>query len=387
LQAFCVYKNKKVLYIKKSLSIVNTNLNEQFLRKDKIMTAPLMPKATAVWLIDNTTLTFRQIADFCEIHELEIQAIADGDIAYNIRGVSPVGNGQLSWEEIHRCEADKNADLKPNILEKNVKEQNAKAKKILSPSQRNDKPAAVLWILKHCPEIMDSQICKLIGTTKPTIAKIRNGEHADMANLKPKNPVAVGLCNEKDLESALEISKAHMTAKEAKKAAKKKTVKKAKKAVAAKTTTKKVSAKKDKKAKSSAAAKAKSAKKETKSTTKKTVDKKTKTAVKKNAAAKKQTTAKKAAKVKATDTKTVKKTSKKAAVKKISAKKDTVSAATKTATGTKAKKAAAKTKNSVKKATASKAVKTETVKKSAKKTVSQKTAGIKTAAKKTTAKK
>lgn len=173
------------------------------------MTAPLMPKATAVWLVDNTSLTFRQIAKFCEIHELEIQAIADGDIAYNIQGLSPINNGQLDWEEIRRCEKDPTADLKANILEKNVKERNAKAKKVLSPSQRSSKPAAILWILKHCPEIMDSQICKLIGTTKPTIAKIRNGEYADMINLKPMNPVAIGLCNEKDLENALAISAAH----------------------------------------------------------------------------------------------------------------------------------------------------------------------------------
>ena len=179
-----------------------------------------MPKATAVWLVDNTTLTFRQISKFCEIHELEIQAIADGDIAYNIVGLSPINNGQLTWEEIRRCEADKTADLVANVLEKNVKERNAKAKKVLSPSQRNDKPAAILWILKHCPEIMDSQICKLVGTTKPTIAKIRNGEYMDMASLKPKNPVAVGLCNEKDLENALAISKSRANPKV--KAAKKK---------------------------------------------------------------------------------------------------------------------------------------------------------------------
>ena len=181
------------------------------------MTAPLMPKATAVWLVDNTTLTFHQIAKFCEIHELEIQAIADGDIAYNIQGLSPINNGQLSWEEIKRCEADPTAELVANVLEKNVKERNAKAKKVLSPSQRSDKPAAILWILKHCPEIMDSHICTLVGTTKPTIAKIRNGEYADMINLKPMNPVAIGLCNEKDLENALAISAVHNKQKDDKK--------------------------------------------------------------------------------------------------------------------------------------------------------------------------
>ena len=172
------------------------------------MTAPLMPRATAVWLVENTTLTFRQIAEFCELHELEIQAIADGDVAFNILGVSPVENGQLTVEEIRRCEADRRASLQANELERNVKAKNAKAKKMLSPSQRSDKPSAVLWILKNCPEIIDSQICKLVGTTKPTIEAIRTGTHKDMANIRAKNPVAVGLCTEKDLDNAISISKA-----------------------------------------------------------------------------------------------------------------------------------------------------------------------------------
>ena len=170
------------------------------------MTAPLMPKATAIWLVENTTLTFRQIAKFCELHELEVQAIADGDIISTMVGANPITNGQLSEEEIKRCEADKSADLVANVMEKNVKERNAKAKRILSPSQRNDKPAAIIWVLKNCPEIVDSQICKLIGTTKPTINKIRNGEYADIDEVYPKNPVAVGLCNEKELEEAIYAS-------------------------------------------------------------------------------------------------------------------------------------------------------------------------------------
>ena len=178
------------------------------------MTAPLMPRATAVWLVENTTLTFRQIAEFCELHELEIQAIADGDVAFNILGVSPVENGQLTVEEIRRCEADRRASLQANELERNVKAKNAKAKKMLSPSQRSDKPSAVLWILKNCPEIIDSQICKLVGTTKPTIEAIRTGTHKDMANIRAKNPVAVGLCTEKDLDNAISISKARAAKKE-----------------------------------------------------------------------------------------------------------------------------------------------------------------------------
>lgn len=188
-----------------------------------------MPKATAVWLVENTTLTFKQIADFCELHELEIQAIADGDIAYNILGVSPVANGQLSEEEIKRCEADEKAVLVATPLEKNVKERNAKAKKVLSPTQRAEKPNAILWIIKNCPEVIDSQICKLIGTTKPTIASIRGGTHGNMANLRPVNPMAVGLCSEKELEKAMLISQQQAELKESrgKKKSKKKTAKKA----------------------------------------------------------------------------------------------------------------------------------------------------------------
>lgn len=202
------------------------------------MTAPLMPKATAVWLVENTALTFRQIATFCELHELEVQAIADGDVAYNIIGISPIANGQLSPDEIKRCEDDASANLVASIVERNVKETNAKNKKVLSPSQRNDKPAAILWVVRNCPEIADSQICKLIGTTKPTIMSIRNGTRADMANLRAKNPVAIGLCSEKDLDKAITVAKEKV----AKALAPKK--KPVKKAAPKKAATKKTAAKK-----------------------------------------------------------------------------------------------------------------------------------------------
>lgn len=269
------------------------------------MTAPLMPKATAVWLVENTTLTFRQIAKFCEIHELEIQAIADGDVAYNIVGLSPINNNQLTWEEIHRCEADSHADLVANVLENNVKERNAKAKKVLSPTQRSEKPAAILWILKNYPNIIDSQICKLIGTTKPTIEKIRNGEHADMANIKPKNPITIGLCEEKDLKRAMEVSEAR-NAPKAKKAAKKTTAKKATAKKTSKAATQKTAAKK------TTAQKAPAKKAAIKTTSKKTTVKKA--ATKKTAT--KKTVAKKAA-------------TKKAPAKKTAAKKTTAQKATK----------------------------------------------------------
>ena len=306
------------------------------------MTAPLMPKATAVWLVENTTLTFRQIAKFCEIHELEIQAIADGDVAYNIVGLSPINNNQLTWEEIHRCEADSHADLQANVFETNVKERNAKAKRILSPTQRSEKPAAILWILKNFPDIMDSQICKLIGTTKPTIAKIRNGEHTDMVNIKPKNPITIGLCEEKDLEYALEVSKARLAPKPKKKTKKRK----AKKATVKKTTAKKTMTKA---AAKKVTAKAASKKKPT-----------TKTAAKKTTA--KKTATKAATKKPATKKATAQKTAaKKASVKMTVAKKTT------------SKKTAAK--------------KATTKKTAAKKTVAKKVAPKNTAAKKATAKK
>ncbi len=219
------------------------------------MTAPLMPRATAVWLVENTTLTFRQISKFCEIHELEIQAIADGDVSGNIRGLSPIDNGQLSWNEIRRCEADKTASLQANQMERNVKERNLKAKKVLSPSQREDKPNAIAWVIKNYPQLKDSQVCKLIGTTKPTIEAIRNGTHRDAANIRPKNPVTIGLCSEQDLEKALlaaqpkpvKEKKAKVKKTPAKKtAAKKLTIKKtpAKKTAAKKPATKKTPAKK-----------------------------------------------------------------------------------------------------------------------------------------------
>lgn len=211
------------------------------------MTAPLMPRATAVWLVENTTLTFRQISVFCEIHELEIQAIADGEVSGNIRGLSPIDNGQLTWDEIRRCEADNKANLQQSQMERNVKERNLKAKKVLSPSQRQDKPNAIAWIIKNYPQLKDTQISKLIGTTKTTIESIRNGSHKDMANIRAKNPVTIGLCSEQELEKAL-VAAQPKPVKE-KKVKEKKTTKKAttkktvKKVTAQKSATKKVAKK------------------------------------------------------------------------------------------------------------------------------------------------
>jgi hypothetical protein len=317
------------------------------------MTAPLMPKATAVWLVENTTLTFRQIAKFCEIHELEIQAIADGDVAYNIVGLSPINNNQLTWEEIHRCEADSHADLVANVLENNVKERNAKAKKLLTPTQRSEKPAAILWILQQFPnnKIVDSQIAKLLGTTKPTIAKVRNGEYGELA---PKNPMTLGLCDEVALEKAVLVSEALNSPK------KKKTKKKAKKI------TKKVAAKKTPAKKTAAKKVAK--KVATKKTTAKAATKKT--------PAKKAATKKVAKKV-ATKKATTKAAAKKTPAKKTVTKKVTKKVATKKTT----------TKAAAKKTPAKKAATKKVAKKVATKKITTKAAAKKTPAKKGTVKK
>ena len=316
------------------------------------MTAPIMPKATAVWLIDNTTLTFRQIGKFCELHELEVQAIADGDVTPYSIGYNPIANGQLNMEEIKRCEADPSADLVANVMENNVKEINARNRKVLTPSQRSDKPAAILWLIHNYPDLSDAQICKLIGTTKPTIQSIRDGSRADIADLRAKDPVFVQLCTEAALEAALTVAKEKIEKAEAKlkkaseKKKRKKTISKKKKAVAKKTA-KKETVKK-------ASTKKKTAKKTVKKeTTKKASTKKAtvkKTAVKKSTAKKSttKTAAKKAVgKAAAKKTATKKTTAKKAATKKVA----------------KAPAKAAAKKAPVKKATAKKAPAKKTAKK------------------------
>lgn len=300
------------------------------------MTVPLMPKATAVWLVENTTLTFKQIGDFCELHELEVQAIADGDVAFNIVGLNPVTGGQLTADEIARCEQDPSASLVGVEPERNVKAENSKNKKVLSPSQRSDKPAAILWILRNCPEIIDSQICKLIGTTKPTIASLRDGTHRDMANLRPKNPVAVGLCKEKDLDEAIAVSKKWTELKsQPKKTVKKKAGKSAAKAKAAA-----ARKKESEKLKAAAAKEKEAAKKKAEAAKKKEAEKKKAAAAKEKEAAKKKAAA---AKKKEADRKKAEATRQKAAEKKAAAKEKAA-----------AKKAAAKEKKAAAKKTVKK---------------------------------
>jgi uncharacterized protein len=171
------------------------------------MAAPLMPKATAVWLVENTSLTFEQIADFCELHPLEIQAIADGEVANQMQGLDPVANGQTTAEEIERCQADPEARLKlsPQALPPQIFKH--KGPRYTPIAKRQDKPDAIAFLLKSHPELSDSQISKLIGTTKPTIAAVRDRTHWNSPNIKPRHPVGLGLCTLEDLDRALSHSR------------------------------------------------------------------------------------------------------------------------------------------------------------------------------------
>jgi uncharacterized protein len=169
---------------------------------------PLMPKATAVWLVDNTALTFDQIADFCGLHPLEVKGIADGDVAQGIKGMDPVSSGQLSREEIERGEKDTSHKLR--LAEQKVVLPATAARKkrprYTPVSRRHDRPNAVLWLLRQHPELKDSQIVRLVGTTKPTITQIRERTHWNSANLVPQDPVTLGLCKQIDLDA--EVQKA-----------------------------------------------------------------------------------------------------------------------------------------------------------------------------------
>jgi hypothetical protein len=178
------------------------------------MTLPLMPKATAVWLVENTSLTFDQIAELCGMHPLEVQGIADGEVAVGIVGLDPVANGQLTREEIARCEADPAARLKMIETELPLPVVHGKGARYTPVSKRQDRPNAIAWLIRHHPELTDTQVGRLVGTTKSTIQKVRDRTHWDMANIKPQNPVTLGLCTQQDLDDA--ILKAHRVAERAK---------------------------------------------------------------------------------------------------------------------------------------------------------------------------
>ena len=167
------------------------------------MAAPLMPKATAVWLVENTGLTFHQIADFCGLHELEVQAIADGEVAMQMQGLDPIANGQTTKAEIERCEKDPDARMKLSPQAIPVAMVKHKGPRYTPIAKRQDKPNAIAWLVKNHPELSDAQVSKLIGTTKPTIAAIRDRTHWNSSNIKPQHPVTLGLCSVAELDSAL----------------------------------------------------------------------------------------------------------------------------------------------------------------------------------------
>ena len=170
------------------------------------MALPLMQKATAVWLVENTSLTFRQIATFCGLHELEISGIADGEVAQGIRGMDPISTNQLTREEIENCErnADRNLELMVNPAAKGEKKK--RGPKYTPLSKRQDKPSAILWLVKFHPELTDGQISKLVGTTKNTIQSIRQRSHWNINNIQPLDPVALGLCKQVELDLQVERS-------------------------------------------------------------------------------------------------------------------------------------------------------------------------------------
>ena len=170
------------------------------------MSKPLMPKATAVWLVDNTTLSFKQIADFCGLHELEVQGIADGDVATGVKGFDPVANNQLDAIEIERAEKDPRYKLKLKYNPAAEGEEKRRGPRYTPLSKRQDRPAAILWLVKFHPELADAQIRRLVGTTNSTIQAIRERTHWNINNLQPIDPVALGLCKQSELDK--EVQKA-----------------------------------------------------------------------------------------------------------------------------------------------------------------------------------
>lgn len=168
------------------------------------MSKPLMAKATAVWLVDNTTISFKQIADFVGMHELEIQGIADGDVAAGVKGFDPIANNQLTQGEIEKAEKDVQYRLKLKHNPAAQGEEKRRGPRYTPLSKRQDRPNAILWLVKFHPELADSQIAKLVGTTKPTIQSIRERTHWNISNMQPIDPVALGLCKQSELDAAVQ---------------------------------------------------------------------------------------------------------------------------------------------------------------------------------------
>ena len=169
------------------------------------MTLPLMPKATAIWLVENTALTFKQIADFCGMHELEIKGIADGEVGMGIKGLSPISTNQLTKEEIDKAANDPEHSLELIQNEITIQtERDPKQKKYTPLSKRQERPDAISWLLRNHPELKDSQVAKLVGSTKNMVVSIKNKTNWNMSNIRPQDPVGLGLCKQVDLDEALE---------------------------------------------------------------------------------------------------------------------------------------------------------------------------------------
>ena len=176
------------------------------------MAKPIMAKATAVWLVDNTTISFKQIADFCELHELEVQGIADGDVAAGVKGFDPIANNQLTAEEIESAEKNPMHKLALKYNAAAVGEEKRRGPRYTPLSKRQDRPASILWLVKFHPELSDGQISKLVGTTKPTIQAIRERTHWNISNIQPIDPVALGLCKQSELDAAVQKAAAKKSA-------------------------------------------------------------------------------------------------------------------------------------------------------------------------------
>jgi hypothetical protein len=168
------------------------------------MDRPLMPKATAVWLVENTSLTFDQISEFCGLHPLEVKGIADGEVAGGVRGLDPIGAGMLTRGEIQRCEQDPKARLRlAKSVAADVKPPKRKEPRYTPLSKRQDRPDAIAWLLRHHPELGDQQLCKLLGTTKATVQAVRDRTHWKSQDIRPRDPVLLGLCSQVELDDAV----------------------------------------------------------------------------------------------------------------------------------------------------------------------------------------
>jgi hypothetical protein len=171
------------------------------------MAQPLMPKATAVWLVENTALTFDQIAQFCGLHPLEVQGIADGEVATGIKGMDPIANGEVTREEIERCQKSPSAKLQPAKSDLPQPVARTKGPKYTPIAKRQDKPDGIAWVLRNHPEVKDAQLCRLIGTTKNTIQAIRDRTHWNSPNIRPRDPVLLGLCTQSELNETIETAR------------------------------------------------------------------------------------------------------------------------------------------------------------------------------------